>query len=225
MRVNESVLTILKYCFLALLYLFLLRVVRVVYLELGGGGRRAGRARRRTETTGSSRVLQNSHAPPASAPGTDAALGASGYGAASAGSAFRTTSTFTPPVPPSSGVAPAAPAPPRAAAPLTRKERRARLAGSVGLVVVEPPEQAGRVYDVVDEITIGRASSCQVVLVDDTYVSQVHARVFLHQGRPFLEDLGSTNGTYLNQARVEAVAPRGRGDHVQIGRTLMEVSC
>ena len=75
-----------------------------------------------------------------------------------------------------------------------------------------------------DEILIGRASTCHVVLLDDTYVSQVHARVFMHDGQPFVEDLGSTNGTYLNRGRVEATTPLRRGDHVQIGRTLLEVS-
>ncbi len=221
MRVNESVLTILKYCFLALLYLFLLRVVRVVYLELGGGGRRAARAGRPTEAPDITRTPQSP------ALGVEAAVGAGGHRRPGPASAMRTTSTFTPPVPSTPPGAPSTPAPPprAAAAPSTWKRRRAHQPGSARLVVVEPLEQAGRVYDVIDEVTIGRASSCQVVLVDDTYVSQIHARVFIHQGRPFLEDLGSTNGTYLNQARVETVAPLGRGDHVQIGRTLMEVSC
>jgi FHA domain len=214
-RVNESVLTILKYCFLALLYLFLLRVVRVVHVELGGGARRAARAQRRMEQIAAQH--DNAHAPvPA-----DAASRAPGAG-------FGTTSYSTQSTPAIGASQPLGTSQPIGSGVDTSggrgRDRRRGQTGPARLVVLEPPELAGRVHDVAGESLIGRATTCEVVLVDDTYVSQVHARIFVHDGQLFVEDLGSTNGTYLNRARVDGVMALHRGDHVQIGRTLMEVS-
>lgn len=89
--------------------------------------------------------------------------------------------------------------------------------------VVEPPDQAGRVYDLEDEITIGRAPGCKVN-VDDTYVSQLHARVFRRGDQVFIEDLGSTNGTFHNGKKVSAPTQVNKGDRVQVGKTVMEAS-
>src|SRR5688572_20259024 len=69
-------------------------------------------------------------------------------------------------------------------------------------VVTEGPKK-GQSYELTREITIGRADKCQVVL-DDTYVSQIHARIFPKGDGVALEDLGSTNGTYLNRRRITA---------------------
>ena len=55
-----------------------------------------------------------------------------------------------------------------------------------------------------DELTVGRATGASVSLPDDTFVSQVHARVFRRDGSLFVEDLGSTNGTFLNRKAVSA---------------------
>lgn len=148
----EAILTILKFCFLALLYLFLFRVVRVVYLELGG---RAG-----TKT-------------------------------------------------------------PKAAAP---RKGRGRRGGPPVLKIVAPAERKGHSYDVGEEVTVGRAAACHISLNDDTYVSQMHARVFAREGDVFVEDLGSTNGTYLNQKKLTCEMPVRRGDRIQIGKTVMELS-
>ena len=111
-----------------------------------------------------------------------------------------------------------------------RQTKRAVLAGGRGasrppasLTVVEPPEQAGRAYPLGDEITVGRAAGCQVTL-DDTYVSQLHARVFQRDGDLFVEDLGSTNGTYLNRAKVAGPMPMKPGDRLQVGSVVMELT-
>ena len=64
-----------------------------------------------------------------------------------------------------------------------------KAAGAVQLAVVEPAELKGRTYPLGDELTVGRAAGCQVTL-DDTYVSQLHARVFSRDGQLFVEDLG-----------------------------------
>lgn len=92
------------------------------------------------------------------------------------------------------------------------------------LKVVEPAAKRGTIYDLGDELTVGRAGGCQIALPDDTFASQLHARVFRRDGRMWLEDLGSTNGTYLNAKVVSAPVALRRGDRVQIGRTVLEVT-
>jgi pSer/pThr/pTyr-binding forkhead associated (FHA) protein len=99
--------------------------------------------------------------------------------------------------------------------------RRRRGAPSE-VMVIEPTEQAGRRFALGDEITVGRAAGCQIV-IDDTYVSQLHARLFVRDGQLLVEDLGSTNGTYLNRAKVSAPMVMQRGDRLQIGNTVLEV--
>ena len=145
------VLTILKVVFLALLYLFIARAVRVIYLDLVG-----------------------------------------------------------PRVPRASKPAPAASAP------------RRRKAQPKELVVTEA-DGAPRSFPMAQEpLQIGRSESCQIVL-QDTYASQMHARVYPKDGEWFVEDLGSTNGTYLNRAKVSHPAPVGPGDEIRIGKTTLEV--
>jgi pSer/pThr/pTyr-binding forkhead associated (FHA) protein len=90
--------------------------------------------------------------------------------------------------------------------------------------VVEPAETRGRIFDLADELTIGRAPGCQIALEDDKAVSQLHARLFRKDGRLFLEDLGSTNGTYLNAKKVTGPVALHRGDRLQVGRTVLEVT-
>jgi pSer/pThr/pTyr-binding forkhead associated (FHA) protein len=70
---------------------------------------------------------------------------------------------------------------------------------------------------------VGRAVGCGVALPDDTFVSQLHARVFRRDGDLFVEDLGSTNGTYLNRKKVTAAIALRHGDQLQIGKTTLEV--
>jgi len=102
-----------------------------------------------------------------------------------------------------------------------RKPRSGRREPSV-LKVVEPPESAGGSYPLAAEMTMGRAPGCTIV-VDDTYVSQLHARVFLQNGKPHLEDLGSTNGTYHNGAPVSGPEALTLGDRVQVGNLVLEL--
>src|SRR5437016_6059513 len=112
----ESLLTILKFFFLALLYLFFVRVVRAVWAEVS---------------------------PPKAVTATTSGRGWRERGAS----------------------------------------RPAR--GAQCLRVVEPAEQRGRAYELHDELTLGRGAGCQVTL-DDTYVSQLHARLFRKEGQVYV---------------------------------------
>lgn len=113
--------------------------------------------------------------------------------------------------------------------PARRARRRSRPrvsrsgTGAGGLRLVEPVDQAGRHYPLADELTVGRAAGCHITL-DDTYISQLHARVYSRDGQVFVEDLGSTNGTYLNRSKVDGPTPVGQGDHIQVGSTVMELT-
>jgi len=150
---DEQLLTILKLCLLAVVYLFFLRVLRAVWSEIRGP--------KQVEDP-----------------------------------------------------------PPKA----VRQPRRVdRQAGPVQLAIVEPAQLQGRTYPLADELTVGRAAGCQVA-IDDTFASQIHARVFSQAGQVYVEDLGSTNGTYLNTKKVEGPEPVRRGDRLQVGNTVMEVS-
>ena len=90
------------------------------------------------------------------------------------------------------------------------------------MVVLEPPSDAGREYVVNGEVTIGRAASCHITL-DDTYISQIHTRVAPDGDGVLVEDLGSTNGTYLNRQRVTSPVHGSRGDRLQLGGIVMEL--
>jgi FHA domain len=71
-------------------------------------------------------------------------------------------------------------------------------------------------------ITIGRAEDSTLVITDD-YASARHARLVPRAGQWYLEDLGSTNGTYLDRAKVSAPIPVPLGVPIRIGRTSLEL--
>lgn len=71
-------------------------------------------------------------------------------------------------------------------------------------------------------ILIGRAAGCTLVL-DDDYSSNRHARIFPSSGRWYVEDLGSTNGTYLGSSAVTEPVPVGVGQPIRIGQTVIEL--
>lgn len=75
-----------------------------------------------------------------------------------------------------------------------------------------------------DVITVGRAASCDLQVADN-YVSNVHARIYAGDGGYWLEDLGSTNGTFLNEEKVMESTPVtvGTGDTVRVGKATLEL--
>lgn len=91
------------------------------------------------------------------------------------------------------------------------------------LTVVEPADQRGRTWPLAAEMTIGRAAGCHVAIPEDTFASQIHARIYTRDGQTWVEDLGSTNGTYVNRSKVATPTAVRRGDLVQIGNTIMEL--
>jgi hypothetical protein len=99
---------------------------------------------------------------------------------------------------------------------------RGRGGPATRLVVDKPVAHKGAAFDIGPEVTVGRAAGCHIALPDDTFVSQLHARVFERSGQIYVEDLGSTNGTYVNGHRVSAPTPVHKGDSLQVGSTVLE---
>ena len=152
--VSEQLLNVLKLCLLALLYLFFLRVLRAVWVEVKGP------------------ALAVTAAPSAST---------------------------------------------------VKESKHSRRHVPTQLKVVAPPEMVGMRFDLAEELTVGRAAGCQITL-DDTFASQVHARVFRRDGQLYVEDLGSNNGTWLNREKVTGPLEMARGDHLQVGNTVLELA-
>jgi pSer/pThr/pTyr-binding forkhead associated (FHA) protein len=73
-----------------------------------------------------------------------------------------------------------------------------------------------------ESITLGRAATSDLVIADN-YVSNVHARIYLRDGSYWLEDLGSTNGTYMNRSRVSTPTAIGPGDDIRMGKATLEL--
>ncbi len=107
-----------------------------------------------------------------------------------------------------------------AAAPAKAQTRRSKR-DPAGLAVVEPAESVGTLHALASEMTIGRAPGCTVV-VDDTFVSQLHARVFEADGGFHVEDLGSTNGTLVNGEQISGPRPLRGGDRIHVGSVVLE---
>ncbi len=162
----NAVLRIMQWGVIALIFLFFLRVIRAVWVEMSPATIRKTRSQRRQD-----RREERAAA------------------------------------------AAAAPAAPRA----SRKRQ-------LYLKVVQPPEHAGRTYDLDDELTIGRSPGCGVAMPDDIYTSTLHARLFRRNDQLWVEDLGSTNGTFVNSEQISQAVRLGKGDLLQIGSTVFEVS-
>ena len=111
---------------------------------------------------------------------------------------------------------------PRMAEPAPRVERRAT---GLRLIVREPGSsalQSGQVVELADGGTLGRSTRAEVVL-DDSAVSAEHARVF-RVGRAWVvTDLGSTNGTQVNETPVNGEMPLAANDVLTLGSVRLQV--
>ena len=72
------------------------------------------------------------------------------------------------------------------------------------------------------QVEIGRGDKCAIRL-QDHYVSQVHARLYERDGDWHVEDMGSTNGTFLNDGTISGSAVVRAGDAVRVGKTVLEL--
>jgi pSer/pThr/pTyr-binding forkhead associated (FHA) protein len=151
---------LVQWCVIALIFLFFLRVIRAVWVEVRPAGPRQGRSN------------------------------------------LRSMAAQRP-----------------AAGPPSRRSK-----GPLYLEVVEPSDRAGQRFDVDEEVTVGRSPGCGIATTYDIYSSTVHARLFHQDGRMYVEDLGSTNGTFVNSERIVKPTKLGRGDLLQVGATVFQVT-
>lgn len=77
-------------------------------------------------------------------------------------------------------------------------------------------DQLGKRYPIKDDVTIGRSDTC-TISVQVPNVSRQHARIFLDNGQCWVEDLGSTNGTHVNDAEVMSTKLLSNGDLITTG--------
>jgi pSer/pThr/pTyr-binding forkhead associated (FHA) protein len=103
----------------------------------------------------------------------------------------------------------------------TRPIRRVKTAPTRIVVLDEDGGKVGT-HRLTDALHIGRDASCDISL-SDTYASQQHAKISERNGSWMIEDLGSTNGTYLNQRKVTVPTALAPGDSIRIGKTVLEV--
>jgi hypothetical protein len=90
------------------------------------------------------------------------------------------------------------------------------------LVIKEGPD-AGRELDVEEALVVGRDPESAGVVIDDPEASRRHASLTPGGSGVAVEDLGSTNGTFVNGQRVEGTVDAGAGDEIQIGTTVLVV--
>lgn len=156
----EQLLTILKICLLALLYLFFFRVLRAVWAETSDPEALTARAR---------------------VPAPVRALAGA-----------------------------AAPSAPR------RRGRRTRTDSPPSELVVLGGDADGTAFPIGETLLIGRAADCHITIAE-SFVSSYHAQVKRTSQSTVVEDLGSTNGTYVNRARIDGPTVLQDGDVVGVG--------
>jgi FHA domain-containing protein len=87
------------------------------------------------------------------------------------------------------------------------------------LVVARAPgHDPGMIYDLDGSLVLGRGERAEIRL-EDPFASSNHARIYEQGGAVVLEDLGSTNGTYLNEELLDTPRPLHPGDHLRIGES------
>ncbi len=105
--------------------------------------------------------------------------------------------------------------------PPARRTRRPR--GEPRVLSIVQGQQTGEAAELAPGLVmIGRGADCQLIL-DDDYVSTRHARVVAGETGLYIEDLGSTNGTYVNGARITAPTAISMSDTLRIGKTILKL--
>lgn len=105
-----------------------------------------------------------------------------------------------------------------------RKKRKKRI--KFGLEIVERGEnqnlQNGSVVPMDDYLTIGRAED-NLVSLSDKYVSSHHLKIYIRNNEYILEDLGSTNGTFVNDRKINGKVIVRKGDKIKVGSSIFKV--
>ncbi len=192
----EPILFGAKVLFLVLLYLFIFRIVRSLARDLSRGAEPISMPAR-----------------PAAASSAPVATGAAGGRAAPPAEAAAASGTGAPP--------PAAPPTGRPGADSNTREFEYLVSKLKPRLIVQHSKviEDGTTFEIKGGATIGRSPASQIVL-DDDYVSSTHARIFARRQFYYLEDLGSTNGTFIEGRRVEGehqIKPR---QEIVIGDTI-----
>jgi pSer/pThr/pTyr-binding forkhead associated (FHA) protein len=107
-----------------------------------------------------------------------------------------------------------------AAVPVTSASERSGGRKRARYLTMDNGHLAGRTFTVASPLTLGRSVENDIILTDD-FASGHHARIDPEGSAVILTDLGSTNGTYLNDERVVQPRPLQPGDRIRIGRTTM----
>lgn len=123
---------------------------------------------------------------------------------------------------PRAAPAPSKPARAEPRAPKSAKQPRNKASAARTLVVTAGPLAGTTLQLSQTPITIGRATGSTLVLADD-YVSTNHARLSPRGDDWILEDLGSTNGTFLDRAKVAEPTPVPVGTPIRVGKTVLEL--
>ena len=125
--------------------------------------------------------------------------------------------------PSSAGAATERQQPPQQRDPGRTQAQRPRRGAPTQLVVTQGSLAGTTVALQGQTITLGRAHDSTIVL-DDDYASSRHARIYPDQsGQWIVEDLNSTNGTYLDRTRLTSPTPLQPGTAIRIGRTVIEL--
>ena len=111
---------------------------------------------------------------------------------------------------------------PRAKAAKKQAKPRSRKGSPTHVLVVDGANKGERAELEQAPILIGRGSDAAIRL-DDDYVSTRHARIASSGDQWFVEDLGSTNGTYIGSARITQPTTLALGTQVRIGKTILEL--
>ena len=104
----------------------------------------------------------------------------------------------------------------------TRPVRRPRGGAPKRVVLLDPGGKKVGSHPLAGTLQIGRAKSCKI-RPDDSYISEVHAQIAPRGDGWVVEDMGSTNGTYLNQRKITVPTPIAAGDRIRVGKSVLEV--
>jgi pSer/pThr/pTyr-binding forkhead associated (FHA) protein len=99
---------------------------------------------------------------------------------------------------------------------VVRSARRDLVRGQEPAAVEQDLDEPRAEIDISEGVTLGRAGSADIH-VEDPFASSVHARIFARNGFMYVEDMGSTNGTYLNGRQLRKAEQLKPADKIRIG--------